>query len=543
MARITNPYVLTALACTGGLLFGFDISSMSGIISSPNYLVYFGDHTKTVECPDRPGALCNPGPSADVQGGITASMAGGSFLASLFSGLLADRFGRRSAIFAGCCFWIVGSILTCAVQNIAMLIVGRILNGMCVGLCSAQVPVYLSELSPSRIRGRLVGCQQWAITWGICIFFFVCYGCSFIGNRIDGEQDGRGTASFRAPWGIQMIPAIVLMALIPFMPESPRWLIAKGRNEEALEILAQVHAKGDQDSPLVLAEYREIKQNIEESTGEGSGYIDLFRHGNAWRTHIAMFTQIWSQLTGMNVMMYYLTYVFQMAGISGNVALISNGIQYVINVVMTVPALLYVDRWGRRPTLLVGTTLMTVWLFAVAGLMGQYGHYFPDSGNSVVRWKVEGPASKAVIACSYLFVASFAPTFGPVSWIYVPELFGNRLRGKSNSVSTASNWAFNFALGYFVPPAFHNIQWKSYIIFGCFTVAMTIHIFFAFPETAGKTLEEVDEIFQSGIPAWKTKPGSTRLARDIEAVKAEMAYTQQAGTPASDSADEKELKA
>lgn len=326
------------------------------------------------------------------------------------------------------------------------------------------------------------------------------------------------------------------------MPESPRWLIANARKQEALEILAQVHANGDQDSPLVLAEYHEIVQNIEESSGEGTGYLDLFKHGNAWRTHIAMFTQIWSQLTGMNVMMYYLSYVFEMAGITGNIALISNGIQYIINVLMTVPALLYVDRWGRRPTLLVGSTLMTIWLFAVAGLMAGYGHYYPDSNNSVVRWKVEGPASKAVIACSYLFVASFAPTWGPVSWIYVPELFGNRLRGKSNSVSTASNWAFNFALGYFVPPAFHNIQWKSYIIFGCFTVAMTIHVFLAFPETAGKTLEEVDEIFQSGVPAWKTRPGSSRSDQDIEALKNEAVYTKNPTSPGSDSADEKELK-
>lgn len=127
------------------------------------------------------------------------------------------------------------------------------------------------------------------------------------------------------------------------------------------------------------------------------------------------------------------------------------------------------------------------------------------------------------------------------SWVYPPELFGNRLRGKSNSVATSCNWAFNFALGYFVPPAFHNIQWKSYLIFGTFAVAMTVHIFFAFPETAGKTLEEVDEIFASGVPAWKTRKGCGALARDIEAVNGQTpVFTRQPSTP---SDDEKDLKA
>lgn len=235
-----------------------------------------------------------------------------------------------------------------------------------------------------------------------------------------------------------------------------------------------------------------------------------------------------------------------MAGITGNLNLISNGIQYIINVVMTIPALLFIDRWGRRPTLLIGSTLMTVWLFAVAGLMSTHGHYVADSGNDVVRWAVEGPASKAVIACSYLFVASYAPTWGPVSWVYPPELFPTRLRGKSNSLATAANWAFNFALGYFVPPAFKNIQWKTYLIFGCFTVMMTIHVFFVFPETASKTLEEVDEIFNSNVPAWRTRKLAydhkiDAIARDIEQGKTGAAsLTQVPSTPHSD--EEKDLK-
>ena len=180
---------------------------------------------------------------------------------------------------------------------------------------------------------------------------------------------------------------------------------------------------------------------------------------------------------------------------------------------MTVPALLFVDRWGRRPTLLVGAALMMTWLFANAGLMATYGSYVPGGvdNKAEASWQVTGPASKAVIACTYLFVASYAPTWGPVSWIYPPELYPLRVRGKAVALATSANWAFNFALGWFVPPSFENIQWKTYLIFGMFCLSMFVHVFFMFPETAGKPLEEVTQIFEDpngikyvGTPAWKT---------------------------------------
>lgn len=182
---------------------------------------------------------------------------------------------------------------------------------------------------------------------------------------------------------------------------------------------------------------------------------------------------------------------------------------------MTVPALLFIDRWGRRPTMLVGAALMATWLFANAGIFAVHGVHVPEGvgGTREASMLVTGAASKAIIACSYLFVASFAPTWGPASWIYPPELFPLRLRGKAVALSTSCNWAFNFALAWFVPPAFVNITWKVYIIFGVFCVAMFIHVLFMFPETAGKTLEEVADIFENerpgsikyiGTPAWKT---------------------------------------
>ncbi|KAI4112569.1 MAG: hypothetical protein LQ345_006305 [Seirophora villosa] len=162
---IGNIYAIAAVAIIGGGLFGFDISSMSAIISIPQYKCYF----QSGPIPDNP-ADCT-GPSADVQGGITAAMPGGSWLGALCSGYISDLFGRKKAIMIGAVIWWIGSTIICAAQNVPMLVVGRIINGFCVGICSAQVPVYISELAPPSKRGRLVGAQQWAITWGIMIMF------------------------------------------------------------------------------------------------------------------------------------------------------------------------------------------------------------------------------------------------------------------------------------------------------------------------------------------------------------------------------------
>lgn len=207
-------------------------------------------------------------------------------------------------------------------------------------------------------------------------------------------------------------------------------------------------------------------------------------------------------------MMYYITYVFGMAGLSGNTNLIASSIQYVINVFMTIFALIFIDRWGRRGPLIVGAILMATWMYANAGLMASYGSKAPPGGVDNVpeeSWQIAGAPARAVIACTYLFVASYAPTWGPVSWVYPPELFPLRVRGKAVALCTSANWIFNFALSYFVPPAFVNIQWKVYVIFGVFCTVMAIHVYFMFPETSGKTLEDVEEMFMTGAPAWRTR--------------------------------------
>lgn len=225
----------------------------------------------------------------------------------------------------------------------------------------------------------------------------------------------------------------------------------------------------------------------------------------------------------MITIVYYIVYIFNMAGI-GSATLLSSGIDYIINVCMTVPALIWLDHWGRRLPLLVGAFFMCLWMCCNAGLFAVYskpaapGEFSSDAESM----SISGAPAKAVIACTYLFVASYAPTWGPVSWTYPAELYPLRVRGKAVALATSGNWAFNFALAYFVPPAFANITWKAYLLFAVFCFTMFWHVFFCFPETANKTLEEVQYIFDDtkpgaikylGQPAWKTRVDRTTVVR------------------------------
>ena len=176
-----------------------------------------------------------------------------------------------------------------------MLIVGRFINGLCVGICSSQVPVYVSELSPPHRRGLVVGTQQWAITWGVLIMFYISYGCSFL----------EGTKAFRIPWGVQMVPALIMCIGLFFLPESARWLARNDRWDDCHRILAAIHGHGDLDNPFVQMELQQLNEVcVLEQDQANVSYLDLFRPNVIWRTHIGMFVQIWSQLTGINVIMY-----------------------------------------------------------------------------------------------------------------------------------------------------------------------------------------------------------------------------------------------
>jgi MFS family permease len=197
--------------------------------------------------------------------------------------------------------------------------------------------------------------------------------------------------------------------------------------------------------------------------------------------------------------------------------LLTASIQYVINVALTLPAILYLDRIGRRPALIFGSFFMMTWLFISGALQQYYGR--PNDAETLTRdnadisWIVfnNRPVSSAIVSCSYLFVATFATTWGPVSWTYPAEIFPSRIRAKAVSLATASNWFWNMVLAFAVPPLLWHINYKMYYIFAAFNAAAFVHMALLAPETKGYTLEEMDDVFNSGLPAWKSLNKVSRL--------------------------------
>lgn len=477
--KLHNVYVICMISCVSGMMFGFDISSMSAFIGQSYYEKYFSN------------------PSSTMQGFITSAMSLGSLFGSLLSSFISEPFGRRFSLFLCAILWCIGAAIQSSSQNRAQLIIGRIISGFGVGFGSSVAPVYGSELAPRKIRGTIGGLFQFSVTLGIMIMFFIGYGLGKI----------HGVAGFRIAWGIQIVPGLVLFFGLFFVPESPRWLAKQGYWDEAENIVAIIQAKGNRNDPDVLIEISEIKEQLlVEHDVKAFTFARLFSKKYIHRTFIAVSAQIWQQLTGMNVMMYYVVDVFKMAGYTGNVGLISGVIQYILNTVMTVPALFLMDRVGRRLILLVGALLMMTFQFGVAGILGTYS--VPTGASGTVNITIPDEhksAAKGVIACCYLFVVSFACSWGVGIWVYCSEVWGDNVsRQRGAALSTSANWAFNFAIAMFTPPAFQNISWKTYCIYASCCGAMFLHVLFFFPETKGKRLEEIGQLWDEKVPAWKS---------------------------------------
>ncbi|ORZ02354.1 general substrate transporter [Syncephalastrum racemosum] len=427
------------------------------------------------------------------QGTLTGLLLAGCFVGALLAGQSAERLSRKYTIILGSIIFMIGCALQTAANGYALMVTGRAIAGLGVGSLSMIVPLYQSELAPKHIRGRLISLQQFMITAGLMVAFWVGAGTQHI----------EGQASWRIPIGIQIGPGFVLCVGAFFLPFSPRWLISRNRHDEAKLVLAKLHANGDLNASMVIEEYNEIVNQVElEKTVAVTSYIELLRGTIRRRLILGVFIQIFQQFTGINSILYYAPRIFQQAGIDGDSAsLIASGVNGVLNMLATVPAILFLDRLGRRMTLISGALFMGTAMILCGAVMGGTGNVVHDeeTGENVVNMGHNRSASYFCIVMIYFFVAGFAYSWGPVGWVYPAEIYPLRIRAKATSISTAANWLM------IVPTMLASITWGTYIFFGCCCFVMSCAVFIFYPETKGRSLEEMDQVFSGSVLAFRER--------------------------------------
>ncbi|KAH9167454.1 MFS monosaccharide transporter [Lactarius sanguifluus] len=471
--------LMTSFAAFGGILFGYDTGTISGLQQMPDWLRTFG-HPVTVSStfPDGYGI------SSSQRSLVVSILSAGTFFGALLAAPFGDYLGRKWGLIASCLVFCVGVAMQTAATAIPLFVVGRVWAGLGVGLVSTLVPMYQSECSPKWIRGAVVGLYQFGITIGILL--------SNVFNNATKNRPNH--SSYRIPIAIQFIWAAILAVGMFLLPESPRWLIKKHRDVDAAHALSRLTSLPS-DDPEVTNELDEIRLNLkhEEDLGESS-YLDCFRPSDnriRFRTLTGIFLQAWQQLTGINFIFYFGTTFFTNAGIR-DPYLISIATS-TVNVGMTLPGIWGVERFGRRRLLLVGAVGMTICEFIIA-IIGSTTETTNQSAQS------------ALVAFVCFYIAFFASTWGPIAWVVTGEIFPLQVRAKAMSLSVASNWLWNFGIAYATPYLVDSgkgnadLGTKVFYIWGSTCFCCIIFAYFCVPETKGLSLEQIDLLYQNVAP-------------------------------------------
>jgi sugar porter (SP) family MFS transporter len=385
------------------------------------------------------------------QGLLTSVLELGAWVGVLINGWLSDAVGRRLAVVIACVVFTVGVIVQACTVNKDYVLSGRFVTGLGVGGFSMLVPLYNAELAPPEVRGALVALQQLAITFGIMISYWIGYGTNFIG----GTGQGQSNAAWLIPICLQLVPSTALaVGMMVFMPQSPRHLMNRGREEECLQVLARLRSTS-KDDMKVRVEFLEIKAAREfdriRSAEKYPNYQDGSFKSNfmiGWkdytylltnksllkRTLIAVFTMVFQQWNGVNAILYYAPFIFKGFGFGGNTtSLLATGVVGVAMFLATIPAVLFVDRVGRKPILIAGGLGMATCHFIVAGITGSF------SSN----WPAHRGAGWVAIVFVWLYAVCFGFSWGPVAWIIISEVFPLGWRAKGISIGGSSNWLNN----------------------------------------------------------------------------------------------------
>lgn len=441
-------YVVAIVASLGGLLSGFDTGVISGALLFINQTWDLSDYT---------------------QGFLVSSVLIGAVIGAGTNGILADMFGRKKIIIATAIIFIVGSILCALAPNIYVLILSRILVGLAVGIVNFIVPLYLSEVAPKQMRGTLVSLYQWAITAGI-LFSYVINGAF-------------ASAVYNWRWMLfaGVVPGIVLLVGMSFLGDTPRWLVSKNRDEEAKKIYRKIEPNENADVAV-----EEIKETLK--TEGGSDKKIRFKKWMIMPFVVGigiMFAQI---CTGINTIIYYAPTIFKIAGFDSNAnAIYATAGIGLINFLMTIIAIFFTDKLGRKPLLYVGLTGV---MLSLLGL-GCAFHFASVLGASL-KWVAVGSLA--------FYIICFAFSLGPVGWIIVSEVFPLKIRGLAMSLCTVANFAFNFFVVGSFPVLINRVGGAyTFWMFAFVSLLCIIFVYFFVPETKGISLEQIESNWIKGV--------------------------------------------
>jgi sugar porter (SP) family MFS transporter len=477
----TYGYLVAFSAAMGGLLFGYEIGVVSQTLAMDSFNLFMGMRYDEIDPKD--GLLKKTDQYPFIEGMVTFMFLLGCSVGAMFASWFCDYMGRKRSILVAGTVFLVGGAVQSFTNNATNFFIGRLVAGLGIGVLSMCCPLYISETSPTSIRGRMITIQQLMITIGILI-------ASIVNTIIIKNLGGKYNAiEWRLALGMQCVPAVVLVFLVVFMPMSPRWLASKSRDTECLSALAKLRASNQNDS-AVQHEYHEIIDSVvaEKQVGEGS-WSEVFAPGILNRTVRCILLQFFQQWTGINVILYYQSNLLQGMGLDKDAATVPFTIaNNFVNVIATFPGMYFIERIGRRRLLILGGFGMGLAHYAVC-LFVKLG----DGGARIFYY--------GAIVSVYVFIFSFASTWGPIAWVYQSEVFPLRVRSKGTSLATLSNWSNNAIIALATPYIVQALGPFMYLIFGSAGIIMAIFTFFAIPETMGKSLEDMDEIF--GAPEKK----------------------------------------
>ena len=436
--------IIAAISALSGLLFGYD----TGVISGAILFVQedFGLATLQEEI-------------------VVSAVLLGAMIGAAIGGRLADRMGRRATLVQVAVLFILGAIGTALAPSISWLSIGRVIVGIAIGIASFTAPLYISEISPPDVRGKLVSLNQLMITIGIVCSYLADYALA-------------GSRAWRWMFGLAAIPALVLLIGILFVPESPRWYMSRSMREKARQVLLRMHPPAVADSELA-----DIDASLKQQQGD---WRELLGRRLRPALIIGIGLALFQQFTGINTVIYYAPAIFQFAGLqSHSVAILATAGVGVVNVFFTIIAVRLLDRVGRRPLLLYGLAGMILSL----GVLG-FGFISPNLSQALA-W--------ISVICVMLYVASFAISLGPVFWLMISEIYPLKIRGVAMGIATMANWGSNLLVALTFLSLLRSVgRPGTFWLYALIGVIGWIFVYKLVPETKGKTLEQIEAQWRGG---------------------------------------------